>query len=52
MLGKSKLRANRSKGSAREKLAEAEIHELKKAFDLFDEGEKGTIEPAEIKKIL
>lgn len=36
----------------RDRLSEHDIQELKATFDLFDEDHGGTIDPAEIHKIL
>jgi centrin-1 len=38
--------------SAKERLSEAEVAELRAVFDLFDEDHGGTIDPAEIQKVL
>lgn len=38
--------------SARDRLSEQDVEELKSTFDLFDEDHGGTIDPAEIQKIL
>ena len=49
---KAPVAVSKPVSNPRDKLTEQDLEELKATFDLFDEDHGGTIDPAEIQKIL